>query len=167
MRLMNNKIKKMVLSALLAALCCVATMIIKIPTPFKGYLNLGDAFVMLSGWVLPPLYGFLAAGIGSAMADAFSGFMVYIPATFIIKGLMALSCHIISGKKEKILFNILGGISAVIILVLGYFIYEWILYGVGTALADAPFNAAQGAVGLILSLPVKKIFDKSKIGENI
>ena len=75
---------------MLAALCCVATMIIKIPSPLKGYLNLGDCVVLLSGWLLGPAYGFAAAGIGSALADIFSGYVIYAPATFIIKGLMAI-----------------------------------------------------------------------------
>ena len=39
-------------------------MIIKIPSPLKGYLNLGDCVVLLAGWMLPPTYGFLAAGLG-------------------------------------------------------------------------------------------------------
>ena len=66
----NNKTRKIVMTAMFAALCCVATMIIKIPSPLKGYLNLGDCIVLLSGFMLSPLYGFLAAGIGSALADA-------------------------------------------------------------------------------------------------
>ena len=36
----DSKIKKMVLTALLAALTCVATMIIQIPSPMNGYVNL-------------------------------------------------------------------------------------------------------------------------------
>ena len=38
----KNATQKIVIAALLAALTCVATMIIKIPSPLKGYLNLGD-----------------------------------------------------------------------------------------------------------------------------
>ena len=59
------------MAALLAALTCVATMIIKIPSPLKGYLNLGDCVVLLAGWMLSPTYGFLAAGLGSALAYVF------------------------------------------------------------------------------------------------
>lgn len=36
----------MVISGLFAALCCVATLVIKIPIMAGGYLNLGDAFVL-------------------------------------------------------------------------------------------------------------------------
>ena len=67
----NNKSSKIVTAAMLAALTCVATMIIKIPSPLKGYMNLGDCVVLLSGWMLAPGYGFLAAGLGSALADVF------------------------------------------------------------------------------------------------
>ena len=85
----NNRTRLIVLSALFAALACVATMVIRIPSPFKGYLNLGDSVVLLSGWLLPPVYGALAAGLGSALADLFSGYVTYAPATFVIKALMA------------------------------------------------------------------------------
>ena len=60
----NQKVRKLVLSALMAALVYVATSIIQIPSPVNGYVNLGDCFVLLSGWLLGPWYGAAAAGIG-------------------------------------------------------------------------------------------------------
>ena len=62
---------------MLAALICVATMVIKIPSPLNGYINLGDCIVLLSGWLLSPVYGFMAAGLGSALADLFAGYVTY------------------------------------------------------------------------------------------
>ena len=42
----DSKLKLVTLSALFAALCCVATMIIRIPTiGTNGYVNIGDAIV--------------------------------------------------------------------------------------------------------------------------
>ena len=71
---MENKTKKIVMTALFAALACVATMSIRIPTPgTSGYIHPGDAIVILSGIILGPAYGFLAAGIGSCMADLLGG----------------------------------------------------------------------------------------------
>ena len=90
---MKTKTQKIVTAALFAALCCVATMIIKIPSPLKGYLNLGDCIVLLSGWLISPFYAFMAAGIGSALADVFSGYFIYAPITFLIKGLMAIIAY--------------------------------------------------------------------------
>lgn len=63
--------KKLVIGALMAALTCIATMIIKIPTPTLGYIHLGDGLVLLCGIVLGPLGGALSAGIGSMFADIF------------------------------------------------------------------------------------------------
>ena len=64
---MHSKTKRIVITALMAAMVCVATMIIKIPSPMKGYLNIGDCIVLLCGWLLSPGYGFVAAGLGSAL----------------------------------------------------------------------------------------------------
>ena len=82
---MHLKTKKIVMAALMASMTCVATMIIKIPSPMQGYMNLGDCIVLLCGWMLAPGYAFFAAGIGSALADIFSGYVIYAPATFVIK----------------------------------------------------------------------------------
>ena len=75
---MNSKstvtLKKLVMAALFAALACVATMSIKIPTPgTSGYIHPGDAIVILAGVVLGPAWGFLAGGIGSAHAACKAG----------------------------------------------------------------------------------------------
>ena len=68
----DKKIRKLVLAALLAALVCVATMVVQIPSPMQGYVNLGDCFVLLSGWLLGPWYGAAAAGIGSMLTDLYT-----------------------------------------------------------------------------------------------
>ena len=61
-----------------AALCCVATMIVQIPT-VAGYTNLGECMCLLAGLVLGPWYGFFAAGIGSGLADLLAGYAHYVP----------------------------------------------------------------------------------------
>ena len=81
--------KNTVLCAMLAALCCLATLVLQIPSPIGGYLNLGDGFVLASAFLLGPWYGALAAGIGSALADLLGGYVQYVPGTFVIKALMA------------------------------------------------------------------------------
>ena len=164
---MKTKTQKIVMAALLAALTCVATMIIKIPSPLKGYLNLGDCVVLLSGWLLSPLYGFFAAGVGSALADIFSGYATYAPATFVIKGLMALIAYfgfkIFQNRIGNLPSRILSGIAAEIIMILGYFIFEGFLYGFLPSIVNIPANAIQGVAGLVLGVILVKIFEKNKI----
>ena len=65
------------MTALFAALACVATMSIRIPTPGTGgYIHPGDAIVILAGIILGPVYGMLAGGIGSALSDLIGGYFV-------------------------------------------------------------------------------------------
>lgn len=164
---MKTKTQKIVIAAMLAALTCIATMIIKIPSPLKGYLNLGDCVVLLSGWLLSPLYGFLAAGLGSGLADLISGYGVYVPATFIIKGVMALAAYFgfrfLQNKVTNVLARIVSGIVAELIMVFGYYVFEGFLYGFGASLVNIPANAVQGVAGLIIGTILVKIFEKSKI----
>lgn len=164
---MNTKTKQLATASLVAALVCVATMIIKIPSPLKGYINLGDCVVLLSGWMLSPAYAFLAAGIGSALADLFSGYLVYAPVTFIIKGLMAIiafySFKLLNKKFGNIVCRITSGIFAEIIMVLGYYIFEGFMYGFGPSAVNIPANSIQGVAGIIIGIMLIKIFEKSKI----
>lgn len=161
---MNSKTNKLVLAALLAALTCVATMIIKIPSPLKGYLNLGDCIVLTSGWLLPPAYGFLAAGLGSALADVFSGYVTYAPATFIIKGLMALVAYgafkVLRNKLGNLPSRIISGVLSEILMVLGYFVFESFLYGMLPSMVNIPANAVQGVAGVIIGVVIVRGFKK-------
>ena len=156
---MTNKTKKIVFSALFAALACVATMVIKIPSPLNGYINLGDSVVLLCGWLLGPAYGFFAAAIGSALADMFYGYMVYIPATFFIKGAVAaIACGL---SKKTNLF--ISALVAELVMVAGYYVFEGFLYGFGASLVNIPPNMIQGAAGIIVGLLLVKVFKKSNI----
>lgn len=159
--------QKTVKAAMLAALCCVATMIIKIPSPLKGYMNLGDCVVLLSGFMLSPGYGFSAAGIGSALADVFSGYAVYAPATFAIKGIMALAAYfgfkLLNSKIPEMPARIISGAISEIIMILGYFVFEGFMYGFAPSAVNIPANAVQGIAGLVLGVILVRIFEKNKI----
>ena len=153
---MNNNLKKLILAALFAALSCVATMSIRIPTPGTGgYIHPGDAIVILSGVILGPVWGFLAGGIGSALSDLIGGYFVYVPITFVIKGLVALAAGLLYqkiGKTQKSRYAavVLGGVADIILVAGGYFVCEYFIYGAGVA-ASIPANIIQGIGGLVIS----------------
>ena len=67
---------------------------ISVPSPVSGYVNLGDCGVLLSAWVLGPWYGGAAAGIGSMLADIFSGYAHYAPGTLGERALLRSSAEI-------------------------------------------------------------------------
>ena len=164
---MNTKTKKIVITALMAALVFIATTIIKVPTFLKGYLNLGDCIVLLAGWTLSPMYGFLAAGLGSALADIFSGYVVYAPATFVIKGLMAIFAFygfkFLNKKLKNLSSRIISATFSELVMILGYYVFEGFMYGFGPSLLNISGNAVQAVAGLIIGVILIKIFEKSKI----
>lgn len=167
MNTMKTTAQKIVVSSLFAALVCVATMIIKIPSPLKGYINLGDCIILLSAFILPKGYKFLTAGIGSALADVFSGYIVYAPATFVIKGFMAVvfcvGFSLLSKKTSKLPSRILSGIFAEITMILGYFLFEGFLYGFVPSLVNIPANVVQGIAGLIIGVTLINVFEKQNL----
>ena len=147
----NQKVRKLVLSALMAALVYVATSIIQIPSPVNGYVNLGDCFVLLSGWLLGPWY-------------LLSGYGHYVPGTLIIKGLDALVAALIfralgRGKTAMLVSGIVGET----IMVLGYFAYASMILGKGlAAAASIPGNIVQGIAGIAIGLALAVLLQKAK-----
>lgn len=159
----DQKIRKLTISALMCAFACVATMLIHIPTPTKGYVNLGDCIVNISGWLLGGTYGAAAAGIGSALSDLFLGYTVYVPATLVIKALMAVAAFYVfktlSAKlKGTLSARIISAVVAECIMILGYFAFESVIYGsVATGLTGVAGNLAQGIMGAASSVAVYEI----------
>lgn len=149
----ENTTKKIVWAGLLTALTTVSTMVIQVPSPTGGYINAGDALVVLTAFILGPFWGAMAAGLGSALSDILAGYVVYAPATFIIKGLMAfVACTLFkSGQgRAKLPMIILGCLAAETIMIAGYFLFTATLLGYGWgAAAEIPGNCIQGAFGLV------------------
>ena len=152
----DKKIRKLVLAALLAALVCVATMVVQIPSPMQGYVNLGDCFVLLSGF-------------GSMLADIFLGYAHYAPGTLVIKGVMALVAALMYEKMGRTATSrIAGGVVSEIIMVLGYFGYASLLLGKGlAAAASIPGNIFQGAVGLVVGVLLVTVLERAKVTEKL
>ena len=158
---------KLVLTALFMGLTIVATMFIRIPLPL-GYVNLGDMFVLLAVFVLGPVYGTIAGGIGSALADLF-GYITYTPGTLIVKSAMALVAYftykgILKLTKKSIIGEIVGGIAGIIVMAFGYFVYEIIFFETSAvAIVNVPWNLLQGAIGVALSTIVMRILSTTKV----
>ena len=142
---MKDHTTRVVFLALLAALCCVATMVIPIPTPTGGYLNAGDIVVVLSAMLAGPVWGGISAGVGSILADLLGGYALYAPGTLLAKGLAAMVIGFLYRKTRK---AIPSAVCGELVMATIYFFYEGLVLGFGlAAAAEIPGNLLQGAVG--------------------
>ena len=159
---MNKRIRRLVQTALFAALTCILTMVIQIPAP-TGHVNLGDVGVLLSAWALGPVWGAAAAGVGSALADLLS-WPAYAPATFVIKFAMAAAAvfayRAVKKSGHGFFGMVFGAVTAELIMVGGYYLYECVVLGVGAAaVASIPFNLVQGATGAVAGVVAAMLLD--------
>lgn len=161
---------KTVLTALFAALICVATMLVQIPIPATGgYANLGDGIILICAFLLHPLYAVIAAGLGSALADILAGYISFVPGTLVIKAGVALIAALIFNRfgknapeKKAFVSLVIAGVAAEAFMVLGYFFYESVLLGVGLGAAGGiAGNIGQGVVGVIISCLVAPVLRRS------
>ncbi len=155
-------INQIALYGILMALTVLATMLVTVPTiATQGYINLGDAIVLLSGMILGPGGGFVVGGLGSALADIILGYSYYAPFTLVIKGIegalgVFLFRKILKEKNMSIPLVVAG-----IWMAIGYLLAEILLYDFPAAIASFPGNLLQGIVGAILaSLLYKNIKNK-------
>lgn len=155
----KDKILKLCVTGMFAALICVATLLIQIPAPNTGFLNLGDCFILVACWILGPVYGFAAGGIGSMIADLIS-YPPYAPGTFVIKGLIAVVASIVAHafikKNEKLWLvgHVTGAVAGECVMIAGYFTYDAVFMQLGFAGAwlNMPFNLIQGGLGAVLGV---------------
>ena len=168
----NEKLYKVVITGLMAALCYVAFTFLKIPIPTFGgdmtALHIGNAFCVLAALLLGGWYGGLAGSLGMTIADILDP--VYItsaPKTFILKlciGLIAgfvahKIAHITDDHDQKYIFkwSLLASVAGLAFNVIadpivGYFYKQYIL-GQPQQMAEvlAKWSAAATFVNAILS----------------
>jgi uncharacterized membrane protein len=140
------------LMAVMSALVAAGTLIVRIPNPMGGYFNVGDVMIFVTALTFNPLIGGVAGGLGSAIADII-GFPIFTIPTLVIKGLEGLLASLISNKK-KVYRDVLAVVVAGTEMVLGYFLVELYLWGIGGAWAEVPANIAQVAIGGIVGIPI-------------
>ena len=106
---MNNQIrfKKLIQTALLAALCFVSFTYLQIKIPVPGgdatSLHIGNTFCVLAALLLGGWYGGLAGAVGMTIADLIDPVYILVaPKTFILKLCIGLITGLIAHKIAKI-----------------------------------------------------------------
>lgn len=170
MKRREGKVLSLVLTALFAALICVATMLVRIPVPATGgYANLGDGVLLIGAFLMHPVCAAAAAGIGSMLADMLAGYMQFAIGTLVIKmGMAYIAASIFQkisraqqGKRE--FYGMVGGaLIAEVMMIAGYFVFEAVFLGYGMGAAGSILgNAGQGIVGAVVGCIVAPVLRKN------
>ncbi len=151
------------LAGVMFALVFVMTYVPKVPIGPGGYVHLGDAAIYATSFLFGPVVGFFAAAVGTAFSDLAAGYGSYAPGTFVIHGLQGLVAALIAwrrGLRSMIVAVVVGGA----IVVVGYFLYQWVVLGeglgpAGAALWPNTFQVVTGGIlGVLLTTAVQRAF---------
>lgn len=150
---MNKKavnLKNMIAASMFGALIFVVTAYMPRIPLVGGYVHFGDVFVYLAACTLPFPYAVFSAAFGAALADSLTGYLIYAPATFIIKALMAMMFRC-RGEKYMTWKNLLTSCVAGLVGSAGYYLYEVILYrSLVSPAVNLPYNLLQAAASILL-----------------
>ena len=169
---MNQKVQKLTLSALFAALSYVVFTFLQMKIHVGGdttSIHLGNAVVVIAALVLGGPLGGLAGALGMTIGDLLNpSYITYAPKTVICKLVIGLIAGFIAHKLGKIndsqdrshifkwvLLAAIFGLLANVILdpTIGYF-YKLLILGKPAAELSFKINVAASAINAVLSIIV-------------
>ena len=166
MKTKDSRIFDIVFVGLLAAMVYVVTLF---RFPLLGSkVHFANAVCLLSGMLLGPTLGGIAAGIGSALYDAFTGYdFVNVVITFVSKFAMAWVCGKLMDVTAKgrhrfdrtLLASIVGALTYVALYMAKTYIYNRFVYGfplqtVGATVVSKLIPSLINAAAAIVAAPI-------------
>ncbi len=152
----NLDSRMVALVAVLIAVTCVLTIVIRIPiAPTRGYITLADVAIYFASFSLGPWVGGIAGGIGTGLADAIAGYPQWMVFSLIIHGVQGVVAGLIArAGGYKLRWMVLAWIPATIIMIGGYLTVSSFLYGFGPAVIEVPGNLIQNIAGGVVGIPL-------------
>jgi len=161
---MHFSVKKICISAILVAICYILTTFAVIPMPSgQGFLNFGDAMILLAVIYAGPWWGALVGAGAGALADLTLGATFFIPFTIVAKGGEALLAGYLSKifkNKTQVVAFIFGALWMLLVYFIGSIIF---IENKTVALVNLGFDAIQATVSIILALALLKIIKPSMV----
>ncbi len=148
------------ITAMMIALVAVVTRFLIVPIG-AGFFNLSDAAVYFTAFTFGPVIGFLAGGIGAALADLSAGYAAFAPLTFMAHGLQGLVAGfiVLRGPGSLVARMILAAVAGTLTMAGVYFLGEYFGANLGwggpaQALTELPFNVLQNVIGAAIAIPL-------------
>ena len=168
------KTRDLVETGLLIAMVFVSTMFINIRLPVSingGLIHMGNVALFLSAMLFGKNKGAMAGAFGMGLFDILSGWAIWAPFTFIVRGVMGYIIGSISHMNGKAAENFMQNILAILVggiwMLIGYYITEVILYGnLFSPITSILGNITQlvfGCIALFVLPVLKKIVNSRDI----
>jgi uncharacterized membrane protein len=162
-------------TGLLTALVFIATYFIQFKLPIfsqGGLVHTGTVVAYIAAVVFGPKKGALAGAFGMGIFDILSGWAIWAPFTFVIRGVMGymLGKFAYANDKngENIVYNIIGLVVSGAWMMGGYYLTEVFLYHNWiTPIGSLPGDATQLAFALFLGVPIAAVLKKAFKRANI
>lgn len=151
----------LILTSMLIALVFVATLLLNIKLPITangGLVHLGTAMLFIVSILFGPKKGAAAGAVGMGLFDLVSGWTLWAPFTFLIRGLQGYIVGKIAWSRShngnSFGFNLLGTIISTPFMIAGYYLCEAILFRSWIIpLASIPGDIVQIVIGIAVAIP--------------
>lgn len=160
-------VRTIAITGIMIAVVAVFTRFIVIPIG-TGFFNFSDVAIYFVAFTFGPWIGFVAGGVGAALADISLGYSQFAILTFFAHGLEGLVAGYLGsdgspmarlvGRGGVRLRMLLGWLAGTVVMVGLYFVGEasvpamW--GGLPQALTEWPFNVLQNLAGGIVGIPL-------------
>lgn len=148
-----SKTRILVLTAFLGSLIAVSTRFLGIYGA-TGYYHMGDGVLFFSALILPPMWAFFAAAVGSSLANLLGGLIQWAPWTFFIKGTAALLISWLA-RGRGTPRTIAGLVAGSLVIIVGYGLGTWFYYGWPAVAPETYGNLGQTGLGIVLALVLR------------
>lgn len=142
--------------AMFVALTLVFTAFVNIQIPSfggaGGLVHLGNVPLLIGAMIYGKRTGAIAGALGMGLFDIMCGWVVWAPCTIITCGFMGYAVGTICERKKTIFYKILAVTVALLIKIIGYFVFEAAIMGSGVlaAFKSIPGNVIQVIVAAVI-----------------
>jgi uncharacterized membrane protein len=141
-------------TAVMTAIVFVLTSMVRVPTPAKGYIHLGDAGIFFGAFAFGPWVGAAVGGLGTALADISGGYPQWAIFSFLIHGLQGWIVGWLAERRSGVAGLALATAVGGAVVVVGYLFAGILLSGLGAAIGELPLNIVQVVGGAVLGVPL-------------
>ena len=163
--------EKIAFIAIMAAMICVVTFF-RFPL-FGSKVHFANALCVLSGLLLGPVEGGLAAGFGSAIYDLQAGYGAESLITFVSKFARAFAAALVAGGAQKrtktrvIAASVVGSWTYVAL----YMLKTVIVYGAAGVINKFPASAINAVFAMVVApalyFAIKPALERAKLWEKL